>query len=98
MKNRVKEYAWHIEWREPNELKPYEYNAKLHDDKQVKNIANSIKKFGWQQPAVVTNDDVLIIGHGRRLAVLINDAALRTESQHICRQAGFTEKKGVTEI
>lgn len=70
MKSRVKEYQWHIEWREPSELKPYEYNAKLHDDKQVKNIANSIKKFGWQQPAVVTNDDVLIIGHGRRLAAL----------------------------
>lgn len=70
MKSRVKEYQWHIEWREPGELKPYEYNAKLHDEKQVKNIANSIKKFGWQQPAVVTNDDVLIIGHGRRLAAL----------------------------
>lgn len=70
MKSRAKEYQWHIEWREPSELIPYEYNAKLHDDKQVKNIANSIKRFGWQQPAVVTNDDVLIIGHGRRLAAL----------------------------
>lgn len=69
-KSRVKEYQWHIEWREPKELIPYAKNAKMHDDKQVKNIANSIKRYGWQQPGVVTNDGVLIVGHGRRLAAL----------------------------
>lgn len=69
-KSRAKEYQWHIEWRDPKELIPYANNAKLHDDKQVKNIANSIKRYGWQQPGVVTNDGVLIVGHGRRLAAL----------------------------
>lgn len=69
-KKRVKEYQWHIEWRDPNELIPYDKNAKIHDEKQVKNIANSIKRFGWQQPGVVTNDGVLIVGHGRRLAAV----------------------------
>lgn len=66
----AKEFNWHIEWRDPNDLTPYGYNAKLHDPEQVKNIANSISRFGWQQPAVATKDGTLIIGHGRRLAAI----------------------------
>lgn len=57
-------------WIDPNEVKPYERNAKIHDDKQVANIANSIHRFGWQQDTVLTSDNVLVIGHGRRLAAL----------------------------
>lgn len=33
-------------WIDPNEVVPYEKNAKIHTDKQVKNIVNSIKRFG----------------------------------------------------
>lgn len=69
-KSRVKEYQWHIEWRDPRDLIPYVKNAKQHDEKQVKNIANSIKRYGWQQPGVITNEGVLIVGHGRRLAAI----------------------------
>lgn len=47
------------------EIKPYERNAKLHDDIQIKNIAESIKQFGFAQPIVVDKDNVIIIGHGR---------------------------------
>lgn len=57
-------------WIDPNEVKPYERNAKIHDEKQVANIANSIHRFGWQQDTVLTSDNVLVIGHGRRLAAL----------------------------
>ncbi len=57
-------------WIDPNEVVPYEKNAKIHTDKQVKNIVNSIKRFGWQQDTVITADNVLVIGHGRRLAAL----------------------------
>ena len=69
-KNRAFDESHYPEWRDPNELIPYEKNAKVHDAKQVKNIANSIKRFGWQQEAVITSDNVLVIGHGRRLAAL----------------------------
>lgn len=48
-----------------NLLKPYELNAKKHDKKQIKNVAQSIKEFGWQQPIVVDKDYVIIIGHCR---------------------------------
>ena len=48
-----------------NKLKPYELNAKKHDRKQIENVAESIKQFGWQQPIVVDKDYVIIIGHCR---------------------------------
>ena len=48
-----------------NLLKPYELNAKKHDKKQIENVAESIKQFGWRQPIVVDKDYVIIIGHCR---------------------------------
>jgi glycerophosphoryl diester phosphodiesterase len=57
-------------WIDPNTVTPYEKNAKIHTDKQIKNIVNSIKRFGWQQDVVITSDNVLVIGHGRRLAAI----------------------------
>lgn len=32
------------------ELKPYDKNAKNHDKKQIANVAESIKQFGFVQP------------------------------------------------
>lgn len=55
---------------DPEALIPYERNAKIHDEKQIKNIAQSIRRFGWWQPAVITKDNVVVIGHGRRLAAI----------------------------
>jgi len=46
-------------------IKPYEKNAKKHPKKQVEQVANSIKEFGFNQPIVVDKDGVLIVGHGR---------------------------------
>lgn len=57
-------------WIDPNEVKPYERNAKIHDERQIANIANSIRRFGWQQDTVITRDKVCVIGHGRRLAAI----------------------------
>ena len=54
--------------RKTEELIPYERNQKKHDDKQIRNVANSIKRFGWQQPIVVDKKDVVVIGHCRLLA------------------------------
>ena len=57
-------------WIDPQEVTPYSKNAKIHTEKQIKNIVNSIKRFGWQQDTVITADNVLVIGHGRRLAAI----------------------------
>ena len=47
------------------DLKPYPKNAKKHPQEQIKNVAESIKEFGWQQPIVVDEQNVIIIGHCR---------------------------------
>lgn len=57
-----------VEYLRPDELVPYPGNAKQHTADQIKHIANSIKRFGWQQPIVCDKDKVVIIGHGRLLA------------------------------
>ena len=50
------------------ELKPYEKNAKKHDQKQIDNVAESLRQFGFVQPVVVDKDGVIVIGHCRVLA------------------------------
>jgi len=47
---------------------PYGKNAKKHPDKQLKQIADSLRRFGWRQPIVVDKNDEIIVGHGRWMA------------------------------
>ena len=70
MRNKAFDHSKYQHWIDPNKVIPYERNAKIHDDKQVENICTSIRRFGWQQDTVLTSDNVLVIGHGRRLAAL----------------------------
>jgi len=70
MKNRAFDHRHYTDWRKPEELIPYEKNAKIHDEKQIKNLVTSLKRFGWQQDCVITSDNVLVIGHGRRMAAM----------------------------
>jgi len=46
-------------------IKPYTKNAKKHPKKQVEQVANSIKEFGFNQSIVLDKDNVVIVGHGR---------------------------------
>ena len=50
------------------DIKPYERNAKKHDETQINNVMESIKQFGIAQPLVIDKDGVLIIGHCRLIA------------------------------
>ena len=50
------------------EIHPYENNAKKHDARQIKNVAESIKQYGFVQPVVVDKNNVIVIGHCRALA------------------------------
>ena len=70
MKDRANDHSKYKDWIDPAEVQPYPLNSKLHTEKQIRNIANSIRRFGWQQDTVLTSDNVLVIGHGRRLAAI----------------------------
>ena len=50
------------------EIKPYPKNTKKHPNKQLLQIAMSLKEFGWQQPIVVDKKGVIVVGHGRYFA------------------------------
>jgi ParB-like chromosome segregation protein Spo0J len=58
------------ETRLVSSLVPYERNVKKHDAAQIAKIVESIQQFGWTQPVVIDEDNVIIAGHGRRLAAL----------------------------
>ena len=47
---------------------PYATNAKKHDKRQINNVAESIKQYGFVQPIVIDRDGVIVIGHCRALA------------------------------
>lgn len=51
-----------------SEITPYAKNAKKHDQTQIDNVAESIKRYGFVQPIVVDRDGVIVIGHCRALA------------------------------
>lgn len=40
-------------------------NARTHSDRQIAKIAASIAEFGFTNPVLIDENDVLIAGHGR---------------------------------
>src|SRR6516162_11854398 len=58
------------------ELKPDPANSRQHSKKQIKQIAKSIKAFGFNVPVLVDAEFKVLAGHGRVLA---------------CREAGIEE-------
>ena len=57
-----------IESRLLADIVPYAKNAKKHDNRQINNVAESIKQYGFVQPIVIDRDGVIVIGHCRALA------------------------------
>lgn len=58
-----------IEILDIDALIPYENNAKLHPQEQIDQIARSIEEFGNNDPIAVDENNVIIEGHGRLLAL-----------------------------
>ena len=54
-----------IVMRAINTLKPYENNARVHSPKQIRQLAKSIKNFGFIEPILVDAKGMIIAGHGR---------------------------------
>jgi len=57
-----------IEFRSIGSLKPYPRNARRHSRKQIRQIAESIRRFGFTNPVLVSDDGGIIAGHGRVMA------------------------------
>ena len=62
-----------IDYMRVCELRPYPNNARTHSKKQVRQIANSIAKFGFCNPVLIDDDGQIIAGHGRVEAAKLLD-------------------------
>jgi len=49
-------------------IKPYENNARVHDEKHVLQIVSSIKTFDFTNPILIDENNEILAGHGRWLA------------------------------
>lgn len=76
-----------VEHRAPSTLKPYARNARRHSKKQIKQIADSIQRFGFTNPVLVSDEGQIIAGHGRVEAAKL----LGLESVPILRLSHLSE-------
>ena len=49
----------------PDTLKPWPGNARTHSKKQVRQIADSIRTFGFTNPVLIDESNMILAGHGR---------------------------------
>jgi len=59
-----------IEKRKVTELIPYSNNSKVHTKKQINQIIDSIKRYGFNDPIGISSDNVVITGNGTLKAVI----------------------------
>ena len=57
-----------IEERPISALQPYAGNARTHSKRQIRQLMNSITRFGFTNPVLVADDDTIVAGHGRVMA------------------------------
>ena len=54
-----------VELMPVSRLKPYRANARTHSRKQIRQIADSIERFGFTNPILMDDHGEIIAGHGR---------------------------------
>jgi hypothetical protein len=54
-----------ITYRKVEDLIPYAGNARTHSDKQIDQIAASIRQFGFTNPVLIDGEGGIVAGHGR---------------------------------
>lgn len=86
-----KPIRFEIEYRPPASLRPYDRNARTHSAKQIRQIADSITRFGFTNPVLVSDDGQIIAGHGRVAAakLLAMDTVPTVRLSHL----GETERR-----
>jgi ParB-like chromosome segregation protein Spo0J len=57
--------ALKIVYKDPGQLKPRAANPRTHSRKQIKQVAASIKEFGFINPILIDGADGIIAGHAR---------------------------------
>jgi ParB-like chromosome segregation protein Spo0J len=55
----------HVEQTPINALHAQRHNARTHSKRQIRQIANSIERFGFCNPILVDDNSTILAGHGR---------------------------------
>jgi len=53
-----------------DEISNHERNPKQHPDKQIRLLEESIKRFGWTNPVILSADNTILAGHARVKAAI----------------------------
>lgn len=54
-----------LEYLPVTTLRPYPKNARTHSKKQIRQIADSITRFGFTNPILIDGENTILAGHGR---------------------------------
>lgn len=54
-----------LEHLPPDQLKPWAANARQHSKKQLRQLAESIRRFGFTSPVLIDETGTILAGHGR---------------------------------
>jgi ParB-like nuclease domain len=85
--NEKREIAMKIDTTPVRELRPYPNNARTHSKRQIRQIANSIQKFGFCNPVLIDDAKQIIAGHGRVAAAKL----LGIDAVPTCRLSHLSE-------
>lgn len=55
----------HIIYKKTADLTSHPKNARTHSQEQIEQIINSINEFGWTNPILIDEHNIIIAGHGR---------------------------------
>ena len=78
-----------IEQCTPSDLIAYSNNSRTHSDDQVNQICASITEFGFTNPILIDDDNVIIAGHGRNTAA----KQLKLDTVPCIRLSGLTDQQ-----
>ncbi len=54
-----------VKYTKTAELIPYVNNSRTHSEAQIKQVASSIKEFGFTNPIIIDEGNTILAGHGR---------------------------------
>ena len=60
-----------IQYLPIGDLKQNRRNARTHTKRQIRQVAKSIKEFGFVNPLLIQKDGTVIAGHGRLAAAIL---------------------------
>lgn len=86
----TKKITWRAETRKLADLRPWDRNPRIFDQKGMLDLTSSVERFGLAEPLVINTDGLILGGHARYTVLL---AQGETEALCMVPSRAFTEKE-----